>query len=160
MKTTSSCIYHYVNMSFTSARNVSQASPSTNIPILCTLCSPQPTTVWKYNILSHLITEHAFLKPLDGGLHLPTLPDKMWLDIYISFQEESLMMKRVRKEPLTREELTNMRIQDGAPDSDMVEEIQANMKSIEETRKNLRGRKRALTTSTVNRPWKKPLFTA
>ncbi|KAJ3911479.1 hypothetical protein F5877DRAFT_20743, partial [Lentinula edodes] len=89
--TASDCEYHHARMSFSSARSSSAASPSTNIPIHCTLCKPHPTTVWKYNILSHLISEHAYLKPLESGVHLPSLPNDMWLDMYICYQEESAM---------------------------------------------------------------------
>ncbi|KAJ3860865.1 hypothetical protein EV359DRAFT_66962 [Lentinula novae-zelandiae] len=100
--TASDCEYHHARMSFSSARSSSAASPSTNIPIHCTLCKPHPTTVWKYNILSHLISEHAYLKPLESGVHLPSLPNDMWLDMYICYQEESAMVRRTAKEGISQ----------------------------------------------------------
>ncbi|KAI0729871.1 hypothetical protein C8Q72DRAFT_777330 [Fomitopsis betulina] len=37
---TSSCPYHYMLMSYNSAKTVSKATPCTNVPIHCPLCPP------------------------------------------------------------------------------------------------------------------------
>lgn len=121
--TISNCIYHYQRMSFASAQVSSVSSPSTNVPIHCTLCVPQPSIVWKYNILAHLIAEHAFLKPMESGVHLPTLPDSMWRDMYISYFEESNMLKKTPQEGISRNAVNERRESLYEPHSDMIQEI-------------------------------------
>lgn len=158
--TASDCEYHHARMSFSSARSSSAASPSTNIPIHCTLCKPHPTTVWKYNILSHLISEHAYLKPLESGVHLPSLPNDMWLDMYICYQEESAMVRRTAKEGISRTDVNAIRADLCIPGSDMIEEV---VQELQQNREALSGRKRALTGASTgarnpHRPYKRPLL--
>src|ERR1700689_5308247 len=48
--------YHYAQMQY------SKSSPCTNVPIHCpssTSVSKAPQTIWKYNALFHLTSEHA-----------------------------------------------------------------------------------------------------
>ncbi|KAJ7873604.1 hypothetical protein B0H14DRAFT_2290674, partial [Mycena olivaceomarginata] len=61
-KTTSDCDYHYANMIYKAAKNCTKASPCTNVPIHCPLCprsaSGNPRTIWKYNAIYYLVSEH------------------------------------------------------------------------------------------------------
>lgn len=95
--------------------------------------------------MGHLLTEHAVLKPLENGVQLPFLPDSMWLDIYMSFQESSLMMRKVAG--VARKDVTDQRIQNFIPGSDMIEEICGTLETIQDYR-NILTRKRATTAST------------
>src|ERR1700677_1667989 len=60
---TSNCQYHYVQMQYRAATKFSRSSPCTNVPIHCPICptsvSKAPQTIWKYNALFHLLSEHA-----------------------------------------------------------------------------------------------------
>ncbi|KAI0729016.1 hypothetical protein C8Q72DRAFT_341270, partial [Fomitopsis betulina] len=82
---TSSCPYHYASMSYNSAKIVSKATPCTNVPIHCPLCTPgrsgQPRTIWKYNTLFHLMKEHT-----DERGNLPPIPMQLAVDMHIKFR--------------------------------------------------------------------------
>ena len=60
---TSNCLYHYEHMQYKNATVSSKNMPYTNVPIHCPLClssfSENPQTIWKYNALYHLISEHC-----------------------------------------------------------------------------------------------------
>ncbi|KAF5342231.1 hypothetical protein D9611_002091 [Ephemerocybe angulata] len=59
----SNCPYHYAGMQYKSANTSTIRSPSTNVPVQCTLCPKLPTgqhpTVWKYNFWNHMAAYHA-----------------------------------------------------------------------------------------------------
>ena len=50
-------------MNYKAAGKFSKAIPCTNVPVHCPLCptsvSGQPQTIWKYNVMYHLIHEHS-----------------------------------------------------------------------------------------------------
>ncbi|KAJ7932253.1 hypothetical protein B0H13DRAFT_1561575, partial [Mycena leptocephala] len=59
----SSCRYHYAGMNYKAAKIPAKCSPSTNVPIYCALCPPnpisgEPQTIWKYNAMHHIVVEH------------------------------------------------------------------------------------------------------
>ena len=86
----SSCPYHYMSMSYNSAKTVSKATPCTNMPIHCPLCPPgrsgQLRTIWKYNTLFHLLKEHT-----DEHRNPPPILMQLAVDMHISFDEEDQM---------------------------------------------------------------------
>ena len=57
------CPYHYAVMNYKAAEKFSKAIPCTNVPVHCPLCptsvSGQTQTIWKYNVMYHLIHEHS-----------------------------------------------------------------------------------------------------
>ena len=54
---------YYAQMLYQAAAQFSKSSPCTNVPIHCPICptsvSKAPQTIWKYNALFHLTSEHA-----------------------------------------------------------------------------------------------------
>ncbi|KAI0068929.1 hypothetical protein BV25DRAFT_1844785 [Artomyces pyxidatus] len=61
-RATSNCM-RYHKFSYQSALNSSSRTPSTNVPMHCLLCGPDPITkrlpvIWKYNMFHHLRTQH------------------------------------------------------------------------------------------------------
>ena len=60
---TPNCPYHYVQMQYQAAAQFSKSSPCTNVLIHCPICptsvSDVPQTIWKYNALFHLASEHG-----------------------------------------------------------------------------------------------------
>lgn len=87
---TSSCPYHYSTMSYKAARNVSKGSPCTNVPIHCPLCPPavsgDPRTIWKYNTIFHLLSEHS---SEDTGP--PAIPPELMIEMFVTKKEEGFM---------------------------------------------------------------------
>jgi hypothetical protein len=74
----------------------SASSPCTNVPIHCPICPPSlsgsPRTVWKYNVVNHLLTNHADVDPTQSGKYLiPDIPGQLLIDMFITKQEERLM---------------------------------------------------------------------
>lgn len=65
MAITSNCPYpsHYAGMQYKAAAKYTQYTPCTNVPIHCPLCpkalSGDEQTIWKYNVLYHLASEHS-----------------------------------------------------------------------------------------------------
>lgn len=87
----SSCRYHYAAMSYTAACKTTAATPSTNVPIHCPFCPPQPLsgepqTIWKYNAITHLLIHHQ-----DEDKCLPSIPPQFLVDMHISKAEEQAM---------------------------------------------------------------------
>ena len=82
---TSNCSYHYAGMNYKAAAQFSKSLPCTNVPIHCPLCptaiSGDPQTIWKYNALYHLISEHS-----TGGP--PLIPGELLVQIFITKEEE------------------------------------------------------------------------
>src|SRR5882762_11015329 len=78
---TSNCQYHYVQMQYQSAAQFSKTSPYTNVPIHCPICptsvSKAPQTIWKYNALFHLTSEHA------TDSTPPKIPRQLLADMHI-----------------------------------------------------------------------------
>jgi hypothetical protein len=69
-------------MNYKAAAQFSKSSPCTNIPVHCSLCSPaisgNPQTIWKYNSVYHLISEHS------NGNIPPAIPGQLLVQIFIS----------------------------------------------------------------------------
>ena len=78
---TSNCQYHYAQMQYQAAAQFSKSSPCTNVPIHCPICpisvSKAPQTIWKYNALFHLTSEHA------TGSTPPQIPRQLLADMHI-----------------------------------------------------------------------------
>ncbi|KAJ7025828.1 hypothetical protein C8F04DRAFT_1046127 [Mycena alexandri] len=87
----SSCPYHYSRMNYKKAMVASRTSPSTNVPIHCLLCAPNPVsgdpqTIWKYNAMYHIIAEHSL-----HNNFLPPIPPKFMLQLFIRRSEEDAL---------------------------------------------------------------------
>ena len=86
---TSNCPYHYERMQYKQAATFSNTMPCINVPIHCPLCptsvSGNPQTIWKYNTLYHLITEHC-----NDGI-VPEIPGELLVKIFIHKQEENVL---------------------------------------------------------------------
>ena len=82
---TSTCPYHYAEMQYQAAAQFAKSSPCTNVPIHCPICpssvSQAPQTIWKYNALVHLASEHS----TDGTP--PKIPKQLLVDIFVSKEE-------------------------------------------------------------------------
>lgn len=87
---TSSCRYHYARMQYAAAIKYTTSTPCTNVPIHCSLCAPlpdsTPRTIWKYNALFHLLSEHP---GEDGAMR--AVPPKFMVDMHVSRAEERAM---------------------------------------------------------------------
>ena len=114
-----SCKYHHKGMTYGMAMKCTKSAPCTNVPIHCTLCplSPsgqlEPHTIWKYNVMYHLAEYHA-----DWGsddLTLPRIPGQLFIDSFITSEEECLMGI---DETLTED----WRNENQIPDTDGIEE--------------------------------------
>lgn len=116
-------------MRYGSAVRSTENAPCTNVPIYCPLCpttlSGSRRTIWKYNILFHLASEHV----VDDTM--PAIPPQLMVDMHISKAEE----RRLGIE----DELTMVwREENNIPGSD---DIEAQHKALK------RGRERAVSTS-------------
>jgi len=128
---TSTCPYHYPQMQYRSAAQFSKSSPCTNVPIHCPICpssiSQVPQTIWKYNALFHLASEHS------TGTTPPTITGQLLVDMFISKEEEKALK--------IEEEITDLyRKEYNIPDTDGLLEMK------EEWEK----RKRSESVSTVS----------
>ncbi|KAH6910032.1 hypothetical protein BKA70DRAFT_1046415, partial [Coprinopsis sp. MPI-PUGE-AT-0042] len=59
----SQCQYRYTRLQYKNTSTFNPAKPTcTNVPIHCPLCpraiSGHPRTIWKYNAVMHLLTNH------------------------------------------------------------------------------------------------------
>ena len=86
---TSNCHYHYERMQYKNAAVFSKNMPCTNIPIHCPVCplsfSGNPQTIWKYNALYHLISEH-----FSNGI-IPEIPGELLVKMFIHKAEEDAL---------------------------------------------------------------------
>jgi hypothetical protein len=82
---TSNCKYHYAQMQYKAAAKLS----STNVPIHCPICptsvSKAPQTIWKYNALLYLISEHS------TGFTPPKIPRQLLSHMHITREEEKAL---------------------------------------------------------------------
>jgi len=73
-------------MNYKAAAQFSKNSPCTNIPIHCplfpTAISEDPQTIWKYNALHHLASEHS------TGITPPSIPGQLLVQMFIQKEEE------------------------------------------------------------------------
>lgn len=128
----STCPYHYEKMSYKAALEPTKTNPSTNIPIHCQLCPPlaisgEPRTIWKYNSIYHLLSEHSpeYEDNTDDNSEkttLPKIPGQMTVDMFISRKEEVFLKITPQVTTQYREKYENI------PDSDGVELIKEELK--------------------------------
>jgi len=108
----SNCPYHYSGMQYKKAAEFSKSVPCTNVPIHCPLCptavSGDPPTIWKYNALYHLISEHS------SGSTPPSIPGQLLVQIFITKEEEKAL-------GISEHKTTDWRRQNNIPDSDGIE---------------------------------------
>jgi hypothetical protein len=76
-------------MQYKTAAKFSGSSPCTNVPIHCPICpisiSETPQTIWKYNALFHLISEHS------TGFTPPKIPRQHLSHMHITKEEEKAL---------------------------------------------------------------------
>ena len=86
----SNCQYHWKALKHKEIVEPSRDTPCTNIPIHCYLCptsiTGQARTIWKYNAVFHLISEHAGFSG-----NVPSIPVGMLLDMFIRKAEEKYL---------------------------------------------------------------------
>lgn len=101
-------------MKYNMAAQTTSSTPCTNVPIHCPLCTDTvtgtPRTIWKYNTVFHLASEHS-----EGGNMPADLPTRLLVDMFISKREEGLM-------GIERELTEKWRDEHGFLNSDVYEE--------------------------------------
>lgn len=116
---TSSCQYHYVGMVYKAAASWSKGMPCTNVPINCPLCpisvSGDHQTIWKYNALYHLASEHS-----NENNSPPSIPGELLVQIFISKAEEKGL-------GITNIATDTWREQYNIPNSDGIEQVKENL---------------------------------
>jgi hypothetical protein len=99
---TSNCQYHYAQMQYQAAAQLSKSSPCTNVPIHCPICptsvSKAPQTIWKYNALFHLTSEHS------TDSTPPQIPRQLLADMHITKEEEKALGVKPEATDAWREE--------------------------------------------------------
>ncbi|KAK6996277.1 hypothetical protein R3P38DRAFT_3329602 [Favolaschia claudopus] len=110
---TSNCSYHYAKMMYKAAKTSTEASPCTNVPLQCPLCpiskSGNRKTIWKYNAVFHLISEHS-----TSGKTPPKVPPQFWIETHIRHAEEQAL-------GITDDETSRFRTEYTIPNSDAVD---------------------------------------
>ena len=123
----SNCLYHHSGIQYKKATEFSKAIPCTNVPVHFPLCptavSGDPPTIWKYNALYHLISEHS------SGSTPPSIPGQLLVQMFITKEEENAL-------GISEHITVDWRRKNNIPDSDGVELGQT--------------RKRSDTVSTAN----------
>ena len=108
----SNCPFHYSGMQYRKAAEFSEALPCTNVPIHCPLCptsvSGDPPTIWKYNTLYHLISEHS------SGSTPPSIPGQLLVQMFITKEKEKAL-------GILEHNTVNWRKKNNIPDSDVFE---------------------------------------
>ena len=108
----SNCPYHYSGMHYKKAAKFSTIVPCTNVPIHCPLCptavSGDPPTIWKYNALYHLISEHS------SGSTPPSIPGQLLVQIFITKEEKKAL-------GILEHDTVDWRRQNNIPDSEGLE---------------------------------------
>ncbi|KAI0068069.1 hypothetical protein BV25DRAFT_1875223 [Artomyces pyxidatus] len=94
-KVTVNCNCPYkVKISFGWAKRGTAASPSRNVPIVCTLCPHPPSlpahtnpAIWSYNMDEHIRLRHSEYASPSSPVGLP-IPASLWNDMEITAEEE------------------------------------------------------------------------
>jgi len=98
-------------MQYKKAPEFSKIVPCTNVPIHCPLCptavSGDPPTIWKYNALYHLISEHS------SGSTAPSIPGQLLVQMFITKEEGKAL-------GILEHDTVDWRRQNNIPDSDGV----------------------------------------
>ncbi|KAF8067653.1 hypothetical protein FPV67DRAFT_1652655 [Lyophyllum atratum] len=114
----SDCDYHHSKMVYSLAKNSTDGTPCTNIPLGCPLCpktqNNQPNSFWKYNFIQHMIECHH--DPNAGSF--PRIPVALWKSTHISRKEEDRMRIEVIQTEAYREMYQ-------VPQSDGLDELQS-----------------------------------
>ena len=101
-------------MQYKQAAEFSTTQSCTNVPIHCPLCSNgvsgDPQTIWKYNAIYHLITEHS------NGDTPPTVPGELLVRMFTQKREEKAL-------GIPDGKADQYRLQHRIPDSDAIEEL-------------------------------------
>ncbi|THH18190.1 hypothetical protein EUX98_g8999 [Antrodiella citrinella] len=134
----SSCKYHYKNMVYSAASRSSANAPCTNVPIHCDTCkhtqSGRRRTIWKFNALYHVTSEH----PTDDE-NFPIIGKQLLVDMFISSDEERAL-------GIGKERTAKYRMENRLLDSDDYREIAEDVqRAVEEKTK----RDRAESDSSV-----------
>ena len=79
-----------------------------NCPLCSTAVSGDPSTIWKYNALYHLISEHS------SGSTPPSIPGQLLVQIFIIKEEEKAL-------GISEHNTVDWRRQNNIPDSDVFE---------------------------------------
>lgn len=76
-------------MNYNIAKTSTRSTPCTNVPIHCPLCLPSrsgsPRSIWKYNAMYHLASEHSSITSAD----LPNDYPSFIVNTFIQKKEES-----------------------------------------------------------------------
>jgi hypothetical protein len=116
----SNCPYHYSGMQYKKAAEFSKTNPCTNVPIHCPLCPPavsgDPPTIWKYNALYHLISEHS------SGSTPPLIPGQLLVQMFITKEEEKAI-------GISEQNTVEWRRKNNIPDSDGIESVKTRKRS-------------------------------
>lgn len=84
-------------ISIKNAAKFSKESPCTNHPLICPLCPPKTTlAVWKYNLRSHIVTEH------------PTANIDLYESHYSITEAERILMKAVYQKVPRKSKRSNL----------------------------------------------------
>ena len=122
-------------MQYKQAATFSNTMPCTNVPIHCPLCpssvSGNPQTIWKYNALHHLITEHS-----NNGI-APEIPGELLVKMFIHKHEE-------QAQGIGEDSTYSWRRENHIPDSDGLAEM------MEDQQK--RGRSDTVSTTLSDKP--------
>jgi hypothetical protein len=96
-------------MQYKKAAELSKTFPCTDVPIHCPLCptavSGDPPTIWKYNALYRLISEHS------SGSTPPSIPGQLLVQMFITKEEEKVL-------GISEHITVDWRRQNNIPDSD------------------------------------------
>ena len=117
----STCPFHYKKMQYKAALKPTKGSPCTNIPIHCRLCAPlkvsgELQTIWKYNTIYHLLSEHSQNANIVETQVLPKISGRMAINMFVSSAKEAFMRIPPAATKMYREEF-------GLQKSDGIEEI-------------------------------------
>jgi hypothetical protein len=107
-------------MQYKKAAEFSKTNPCTNVPIHCPLCPPavsgDPPTIWKYNALYHLISEHS------SGSTPPLIPGQLLVQMFITKEEEQAI-------GISEQNTVEWRRKNNIPDSEGFEAVKTRKRS-------------------------------
>jgi hypothetical protein len=104
-------ILGYSIKKYKKAAEFKKTHPCTNVPIHCLLCpllSLVILTIWKYNVLYHLISEHS------SGNTPPSIPGQLLVQMFITKEEERAL-------GISEHSTVDWRKQNNIPDSDGIQ---------------------------------------
>jgi hypothetical protein len=83
-------------MQYKAALKPTKGSLCTNVSIHCRLCAllkvlGELWTIWKYNTIYHLLSEHSQDRNIPETQVLPKIPGQMATDVFVSSAEEAFI---------------------------------------------------------------------